>query len=184
MLKHLVTRGLAPWRPARRHPHNRRPASRLCVETLEDRLVLSGDMVLRWNDVMLAALRTAGQDPRNAIRAAAIVQAAVYDAVNSIDQSYTPYLALIPAPAGASEDAAAAQAAHDALVSQFPAQAGVLDLDLKASLQTIVDGDAKTAGILVGQMAAQSILAARANDGSDKTVDYTPGTDPGQWQPT
>src|SRR5438132_3869820 len=176
------------WTMRNRHQGCRRPACRLGVELLEGRLLLSGDMVLRWNAIMLGSLRAAfassGLDFRPLTRAAAIVQAAVYDAVNSIDQSYTPYLALIPAPAGASEDAAAAQAAHDALVGLFPAQAGVLDLDLKASLQTIVDGDAKTAGILVGQMAAQSILAARANDGSDKTVDYTPGTDPGQWQPT
>jgi hypothetical protein len=154
------------------------------VEALESRLVLSGDMVLRWNDIMLAALETGGLDPRSNTRVTAIVQAAVYDAVNSIDQSYTPYLAMIPAPAGASEEAAAAQAAHDALVGLYPGQTTVLDLDLKASLQGIADGDAKTAGIMVGQIAAQNILAARANDGSDKHVDYTPGTNPGDWQPT
>jgi membrane-associated phospholipid phosphatase len=113
----------------------------------------------------------------------AIVQAAVYDAVNSIDQSYTPYLALIPAPAGASMEAAAAQAAHDALVGLFPAQAYALDLQLKASLQGIKD-DGKMAGIMVGQIAAQNLLTARASDGWDKVVDYTPGANPGDWQPT
>jgi hypothetical protein len=60
----------------------------------------------------------------------------------------------------------------------------VLDLELKASLQELGDGDAKTAGIQVGQTAAQNILAARANDGSGNMVAYTPGTDPGNWQPT
>jgi hypothetical protein len=80
----------------------------------------------------------------------AILQAAVYDAVNSIDQSYTPYLAKVPAPPSASEEAAVAQAAHDALVGLFPTQATTLDLELKAALQTISDGDAKTAGIQVG----------------------------------
>jgi membrane-associated phospholipid phosphatase len=154
------------------------------VEPLEGRLLLSGDMVLRWNDALLAALRTAGQSTTPTARFAAIVQAAVYDAVNSIDGTYTPYLAAIPAPPGASEDAAVAQAAHDALVGLFPTQATTLDLELKASLETIPDGDAKTAGIQVGQAAAQNILAARANDGSDKTVDYTPGTNQGDWQPT
>jgi hypothetical protein len=141
-------------------------------------------MVLRWNDALWTAMRTAGLGGTFAGRDAAIVQAAVYDAVNSIDQSYTPYLAMIPAPAGASEDAAAAQAAHDALVGLFPAQATVLDLELLASLQGLADGDAKTAGIQVGQTAAQNILAARANDGSSNMVSYTPGTNPGDWQPT
>jgi membrane-associated phospholipid phosphatase len=158
------------------------------VEALEGRLLLSGDMVLQWNAIMVAAVRNSGQgsepDARFASRAAAIVQAAVYDAVNSIDQSYTPYLALIPAPAGASEDAAAAQAAHDALVGLFPAQATALDLDLKASLQGIADGDAKGAGLMVGQIAAQNILGARAHDGANNTVPYNVIFQPGAWQPT
>src|SRR5215470_17384683 len=66
----------------------------------------------------------------------------------------------------------------------LPSQATVLDLELKASLQGIADGDAKTAGIQVGQTAAQNILATRANDGSSNMVNYTPGTNPGDWQPT
>src|SRR5438132_12706045 len=166
--------------------HRRTPPRRtnLTVEALESRLVLSGDMVLRWNSALLAALRTASPRTPIATRAAAIVQAAVYDAVNSIDQSYTPYLAMIPAPAGASLEAAAAQAAHDALVGLFPSQASVLDLELKGALQGIKDNDAKSAGIQVGQTAAQHILAARATDGSDKVIDYTPGSNPGDWVPT
>jgi membrane-associated phospholipid phosphatase len=141
-------------------------------------------MVLRWNNVLWSAVRTSGLGSPPAARAAAIVQAAVYDAVNSIDQSYTPYLAMIPAPAGASKEAAAAQAAHDALVGLFPAQQSVLDVELQDSLQGLNDGDPKNAGILVGQTAAQNILAARANDGSNNMVNYTPGTNPGDWQPT
>lgn len=180
MVKHLVTRERAQRRPQQGH---QKRTYRLVVEALETRLVLS-DMVLRWNSIALAAIRTAAQNPVDATRTLAIVQAAVYDAVNSIDQSYTPYLANIPAPSGASEDAAVAQAAHDVLLSLFSTQPLPLDSQLKATLQTIPEGDAKNAGIQVGQMAAQAILAARANDGANKTVDYTPGTNPGDWQPT
>src|SRR5262252_4075607 len=170
-------------RAARARP-KRRPAYRLSVEALEDRCLLSGDMVLRWNSALLAAVRTAGLATPAATRSAAIVQAAVYEAVNSIDQSYTPYLVAIPAPPWASEEAAAAEAAHDALVGLFPAQAAVLDLQLKASLQGLANGDAKTWGIEVGRAAAQILLAVRAHDGSDRVVTYTPGTNPGDWQPT
>jgi membrane-associated phospholipid phosphatase len=141
-------------------------------------------MVLRWNEIVFSAVIGAGQSPLAASRTVAMVQAAVYDAVNSIDGSYTPYLAAIPVSTGADESAATAQAAHDVLVGIFPAQSTVLDLELQASLQEIAGGDLKTSGIQVGQTAAKNILAARANDGSDKTVNYTPGTDPGEWQPT
>jgi membrane-associated phospholipid phosphatase len=175
MLKHLVTPGLMG---------KRRMACRLTLEALEDRLLLSGDMVLRWNDILWASLQTANPRAPFASRIAAIVQAAVYDAVNSIDATHTPYLVAIPAPSGASEDAAAATAAHDTLVAFFPDQVTNLDLQLQASLQGIPDGDSKTAGIQVGQVAAQNILAARAHDGSDQVVNYIPGTAPGDWQPT
>jgi hypothetical protein len=185
MMKCLSTRGLVSRRRARRDLDEKRSAYCLVVEPLEDRLVLSTDMVLRWNEALWTALETANI-PSGPIttRMAAMVQAAVYDAVNSIAPTYTPYLAAIPAPAGASADAAAATAAHDTLLAFFPTQATMLDLELKASLQGIADGDAKSAGIQVGQTAAQNILAARANDGSDKVVNYTPGTNPGDWQPT
>src|SRR2546430_1534452 len=101
MGKHLVARGAVRGR--------RRPACRLSVEALEDRLVLSGDMVLRWHDALLAAERIAGQSGAiPASRTGAIVQTAVFEAVNAIDQSYTPYLVDLPAPSFADQDAAAA----------------------------------------------------------------------------
>jgi membrane-associated phospholipid phosphatase len=185
MLKQLIAGVQASGWRARRDRCNRKPACRLRVEALEDRFVLSGDMVLRWNQILMATMQTAALgNPAVNSRILAIVQAAVYDAVNSIDGTHTPYLAAIPAPAGASEEAAAAQAAHDALLALYPTQSSLLDLALKASLQTINDGDAKTAGLQVGQTAAKNILAARANDGSDKVVDYTPGTNPGEYQLT
>ena len=61
MWKHLLTRGPAPHRPVRRGRDNRRPACGLGAEALEDRVLLSGDMVLRWHDALLAAERIAGQ---------------------------------------------------------------------------------------------------------------------------
>jgi membrane-associated phospholipid phosphatase len=190
MLTHLVTRGLAPWRRARRDRDNRRPACRLTVEALEGRLLLSGDMVLRWNQVLWQAEWTAGVFAPVNSRIMAIVQTAVYEAVNSFDGTHTPYVVDIPAPHFASEDAATAEgaatatAAHDTLVAIFPTQKAVLDLELKTSLQDIADGDPKTWGIRVGQAAAQIMLAVRAHDGSDKVVNYIPGTNPGDFNGT
>jgi membrane-associated phospholipid phosphatase len=184
MFTRLRNRMGSLYQPGTRPAATRTKRYRPRLEVLEERCLLSGDMVLRWNEAMIAAVRTAGQSPPVAARSAAIVQAAVYEAVNSIDGSYTPYLVEIPAPPWASSEAATAEAAHDALVGMFPAQKPVLDLELMASLQLIDDGDAKTWGISVGHAAAQILLAVRAHDGSDRVVPYTPGTDPGDWQPT
>jgi membrane-associated phospholipid phosphatase len=185
MLKHFVTRGLASGRRPRRDRHNRRPACRLRVEALEGRLLLSGDMVLRWNEALWSAARIGGlSGPGPNTRLGAIVQAAVYEAVNSIDGTHTPYLVDIPAPPFASEDAAVATAAHDAILGIFPAQKPIWDLELKDSLQGVKDSDAKTWGMQVGHAAAQIMLAVRAHDGSDAVVSYPPATKPGDWKPT
>ena len=59
----------------------------------------------------------AGQTPPVSQLHLAMVQGAVYDAVNAIDGGYQPYLAdLPPASRSASQEAAVATAAHDVLV--------------------------------------------------------------------
>src|SRR5437764_277515 len=91
-------------------PSRPRKASRiLCLEPLEDRCVLSGDVVLHWNQLALDAIRQVKPNPLVASRALAIEQVAVYDAVNAIDQSFTPYFAHVQASHGASLEAPAAR---------------------------------------------------------------------------
>jgi hypothetical protein len=42
---------------------------------------------------------------------------------------------------------------------------------------------AKNEGIAVGRLAAEQTLIARATDGADAFVPYTPGANPGEWRP-
>jgi hypothetical protein len=41
-----------------------------------------------------------------------------------------------------------------------------------------------SAGLEVGRATAAAILGARENDGEKRTVQYTPGTKPGDYRPT
>jgi hypothetical protein len=91
------------------------------VEPLEDRSLPSANVVLEWNQLALHAVGQARVSPVVVSRALAITQAAVYDSVNAIDQSFAPYHAHVEASRGASREAAAAQAAHDTLAALFPA---------------------------------------------------------------
>src|SRR5262249_31438712 len=155
----------------------------LRVEQLEDRCLLSGDVVLHWNEILLQSL--AGQPPRVPLaRNLALVHVAVFDAVNAIDRSYEPYAAHVHASHGASPEAAAAKAAHDTLAALYPAQSATFDAALAQDLQGIPPGRARQ-GVAVGKEVARQILALRADDGSAAIMTYTPpNTDPGQWQPT
>ena len=156
---------------------------RLQVESLEERCLLSADVVLEWNQLMLDTVKANHVSPILITRDAAIVSAAVYDAVNDIDGSYTTYFANVNASHGASLEAAAAQAAHDTLTALFPGQQATFDAALAADLAGIPPGRARQ-GVDVGQAVAQAILAWRSTDGWNAHVNYTPGTAPGDWQPT
>jgi hypothetical protein len=169
----------------------RQPAAPPRVEELEDRRLLSADPVLEWNRIAIDALKndsTLGAaaseaGPDRASRALAIVQAAVFDAVNSIDRSYEPYLIEVNAPVNASITAAVARAAHDTLVALFPAYQPTLDADLATDLAGVASPVAREEGALVGHIVAEGILAVRSNDGANVPMSFTPGSQPGQWQP-
>jgi hypothetical protein len=150
--------------------------------------VARADTVTDWNDIASSAIvGTAGQPPPSAVLSFAMVQGAVYDAVNAVDGSHRPYLVKPAARPTDSKDAAAATAAFRVLDGLFSnPQHAALQARYDASLATIADvpPGAKAAGIAIGAKAAAAMLAARADDG--RFGPFTPvfGTTPGVYRPT
>jgi hypothetical protein len=145
---------------------------------------LSADVVTDWNRVVVDAIRTNSVPPPKAARVLAMAHTAIYDAVNSIDDTHSPYQVNLVASPGASREAAAAQAAHDVLLNVFPDQQAIFGAALTNSLSSIPDGTPKVSGRAVGEQVAGQIIGLRANDHSGDTTPYTPGTLPGEWRPT
>ena len=148
--------------------------------------VMQEDVILQWNRVLMETVLTPGQHPATImqVRSYAIMHAAMFDAVNSIEGSYTPYLTDVPGSKNASIEAAAAQAARDVLAALYPTRVEVFDAELAVSLQGIEENRAQQ-GIRVGQIVAEQMLAARANDGWTATPPaYVLPATPGNWQPT
>src|SRR5205807_1980242 len=86
-----------------------------------DLTVARGDVIIDWNATALAAVRTAGTNPPFAARNLAVLQLAVYDAVDSIDRRFQPYGGIqVHAARGASEVAAVAGAADEVLRALYP----------------------------------------------------------------
>jgi hypothetical protein len=140
-----------------------------------------------WNRIASGAIMNpapagAGQAPHVAVLSLAMVQGAVYDAVNAIDGSRQPYLVAPPAEAWYSTDAAVAAAAFRVLVGLFPSQESALQVEYDASLASIDDGAAEIGGVEVGEAAAAAMLAARANDGRFGPFTVIQGFDPGDWR--
>src|ERR1051325_8689252 len=97
-------------------------------------LYVRADQVSGWNANLETAIYATAQPPGNQPRLAAIVHVAVFDAVNGIARKYTPYFVTDPAPPGARQEAAAAQAAYTELKALFPTQTAMLDAKLAESL--------------------------------------------------
>jgi len=157
------------------------------------------DQVINWNNVYLQTIRSNGGAPTWISRTGAILHSAIYDAVNSIEKKYNPYLEIIPANPGASPEAAAIYAAYTVLTSDivypnanFPKSKAknnsFFETERDKAIEELVSsgvsvqsiGDGKELGIA----AAQAILQNRQADGYNDNTPYTPGNQPGDWRPT
>ncbi len=157
---------------------------------------IAADEVTEWNHIMLeATLLSTPTLPATpapiTTRSTAIVQAAVFDAVNGIDPRYTPIFVREPGPRKASKRAAAVQAAYAILIRLYPAQSDALDQQRAESLKEISRGwgaessEPIEEGIKWGQTVADEIWTWRSKDGfADTQPPFLGGTAPGEWRPT
>src|SRR6476620_9453476 len=124
--------------------------------------------VLQWNRTLLVIVRPPGAQPAtiHPTRSFAIMHAAVYDAVNAIDRTHKPYLVRLGASHFASQEVAAAAAAHEVLVKMYPNLQATLDAQLQQALAQLPNGG-KAEGIRVGNLVADRFLVLRSNDGSN-----------------
>ena len=144
--------------------------------------------VIEWNRTLLAIVRTPSAQPPtvHSTRNFAILHAAIYDSVNGIEANFSPYFVRLPdVPRSASPTAAADAAAHDVLVSLYPAFRTKLDTELEQDLAVLPENDGKSEGVAVGQAVAAKLLAIRASDGANVTPPaFVAGTEPGDYQLT
>jgi PAP2 superfamily len=154
----------------------------------DDASAQSVNQVLQWNRTLLVIVRTPGAQPATVhpTRSFAIMHAAIYDAVNAIDGTHTPYLVRVTdVSRSASQDAAAAVAAHEVLLTLYPHFQPQLDAQLLQALAQIPEGADKAQGIRIGQAVADRILALRSNDGANaQPIPFVFGNAPGDYQST
>jgi hypothetical protein len=141
------------------------------------------DVITDWNEKAVSFV-TGKMAPAAAQQVVTIMNVAMFDAVNSIERRYRPYLTQLPAAASTSKEAAAASAAGTVLTSLNPQAAGEFRSAMATYLATIPDSDAKAQGIKLGEAVAAKILEARANDGAEAPDSYRPKTKPGVYVPT
>ena len=142
----------------------------------------SANEVTKWNELTVNTVNAQpplASAPNAGSIFMAMVQGAVYGAVNAVDRHGRPYLVKHSYPK-ASAEAAAATAAFRVLNTLFPS--ATLQTAYDASLAGIPNGARKDKGIEVGTIAADAMLA-EGHDGR-VLISCTFGTFvPGVWQP-
>jgi hypothetical protein len=142
------------------------------------------DMITFWNAKAIELLPKMKKQGTYNLRGLAMVHAAMFDAVNSVERKYTPLRVSLTAAKNASPEAAAAAAARGVLLALVPQERDAIDLAFRDSVIDIGDDDARTRGATVGETVAASIVAWRADDRSDQVIAYSPKAGPGRYQPT
>ncbi len=162
-----------------------------CPDTVIPNVAISPTAVGCWNAIAVQTIRLAAPYPLQGIIYTAYAQAAVYDAVTKIEGRYVPYHDFaVPEGvdvADASPQAATAAAAYTILTSPFLAFPASAQAALAGQYADYIDalGGAGTpavqAGIIIGQAAANDLIAYRTGD-RDESITYTPGPlTPGGW---
>lgn len=144
---------------------------------------LARSPILTWNELALDAVRKASLIDAQAARLYAMVNVAMYDAVNGIGSVHGPNRrasALVEptgAPQSANADAAAAAAAHTVLVAVDPARAAIYNAQLDSDLASLGNHPHVSTARAWGASVGQRVVESRANDGSTpaESVDFGTG---------
>jgi hypothetical protein len=140
------------------------------------------NVITDWDEKAVAVVTP--MPPYTAERVMGMVHAAMFDAVNSIEPRYRPYLVQLPADPTTSKEAAAAAAAAAVLATIDPKTADEMKVTIATYLASIPDGSAKSDAVKLGEAVAAKVLEARVKDGADASDDYRPRTTPGVYVPT
>lgn len=153
-----------------------------CLASLFFLATSHADVVTDWNIKANDFVAAAKVSPLVAHRTMAIVNVAVFDAVNAISGRYPKSGRLdVSAATDTSIDAAIAAATRSTLSKILPQEQKDVDAAYVAALANVAEGAAKAAGIALGEKAAASVLALRANDGAMAPDTYVPATTPGTY---
>ena len=146
--------------------------------------LVRADVITDWNNTAMDVMKAVNVGGNPWTRSMALVNVSMSDAVNSVQNRYTRYTTELPIDANASAEAAAAGAAREILMRQYPGQKARIDAAFADTMKDIPDNPARAAGIALGEKVAAAVFAERQSDATNVPDTYRPIATPGVWVPT
>ncbi|GLW35495.1 vanadium-dependent haloperoxidase [Actinoplanes regularis] len=156
----------------------------LSVPAAADGHAVGFDGVRTWNESAFNAVRALKATDADAARWYAMLNVAMYDAVNGIvgghgEPAREHALVTKPGPRDGDPFAATVAAAHAVLVVLDPARAATYDAQRNTDLAKLRPGHRRTVGAQWGDEVGRRVVQARADDGSSPVQSQPAGTGPG-----
>ena len=142
------------------------------------------DVITDWNKTAINVMKAVNVAGNPWTRSMAIMHVSMSDAVNSVQNRYARFTPELHTDPSASAEAAAAAAARDILMRQYPGQKARIEEAYAASLQKIAEGPARATGIALGEEVAAAVFLERQSDQTNLADTYRPIATPGVWVPT
>src|SRR3989440_2009181 len=146
--------------------------------------LVRADVITDWTQTAIDVMKAVNVAGNPWTRSMAIMHVSMSDSVNAVENQYARFTSDIPADPNASAEAAAAAAAREILMRQYPGQKARIDTAFAAMLERVPDSPARAAGIALGEKVAASVFTDRQNDDTNVPDTYRPLTRPGVWVPT
>src|SRR6266850_2619994 len=146
--------------------------------------LVRADVITDWNQTAMDVMKAVNVAGNPWTRTMAMMHVSMADSVNAVQDKYTRFMPDIPATPNASAEAAAAAAAREILMRQYPGQKARIDATYATMLEAVPDSPARAAGIALGEKVATGCFTDRQNDSTNVPDTYRPMTTPGIWVPT
>ena len=146
--------------------------------------LVRADVITDWTQTAIDVMKAVNVGGNPWTRSLAIMHVSMSDSVNAVEDRYARFTPGIATDRNASAEAAAAAAAREILMRQYPGQKARIDAAFGAMLESVPDSPARAAGIALGEKVAASVFTDRQNDDTSVPDTYRPLTRPGVWVPT
>src|SRR5690349_23718329 len=125
------------------------------------------DIIADWNNTAMDVMKAVNVGGNPWTRSMALVNVSMSDAVNSVQNRYSRYIPELSVDPNASAEAAAAAAAREILMRQYPGQKERIEAAFSETMKTIPDNPARAAGIDLGVKVADAVFTERQSDATN-----------------